>query len=299
MVAENAAAGAYVGDPVMAMDENEGDTLTYALGGGDAASFTIDPATGQIMVGEGTELDFESEMTTYTVTVTATDSFGESDMATVTINVTDVNEQPMFAEDTAMRSVAENTAAGMNVGDPVMAMDEDEGDTLTYALGGDDAASFDIDSSSGQLMTSAALDYETKATYTVTVTATDGDGLDDMITVTINVTDVEEALCVTEGAVASDAGDGLKADCQTLLDSEDALGGSLNWDAGTDIMDWDGVTVDGGRVTNIYLKDMGLDGMIPASLGRLDALERLQLHDNDLGGPTYRTSWATWTTWSG
>ena len=89
--------------------------------------------------------------------------------------------------------------------------------------------------------------------------------------------------CVTGGAVAAGNAD-LAADCEALLDSEDALGGSLNWDAGTDIMEWDGVTVDGGRVTNIYLRDMGLDGTIPASLGRLDALERLQLHDNDLGG---------------
>ena len=40
-----------------------------------------------------------------------------------------------------------------------------------------DAASFDIGSATGQLMTKAALDYETKATYSVTVTATDSGGL--------------------------------------------------------------------------------------------------------------------------
>ena len=109
-VAENSAAGENVGDPVTATDP-EDDTLTYALGGDDAASFAIDPATGQISVGEGTELDFESEMTTYTVTVTATDGEGLYDMVTVTINVTDVNDQmPMFADDTAEFSVAENSA---------------------------------------------------------------------------------------------------------------------------------------------------------------------------------------------
>ena len=84
--------------------------------------------------------------------------------------------------------VAENTAAGTAIGDPVEAMDADRGDTLTYELGGADAASFAIDSETGQLMTSAALDYETMMEYMVTVTATDSEGETDMIYVTIMVT---------------------------------------------------------------------------------------------------------------
>ena len=96
----------------------------------------------------------------------------------------------------AVRSVVENTAAGENVGAPVTAMDADN-DTLTYSLGGTDMASFDIDPSTGQLMTKAALDYEAKASYEVTVTATDPDSASDMITVTITVTNEEETGEVT------------------------------------------------------------------------------------------------------
>jgi hypothetical protein len=59
--------------------------------------------------------------------------------------------------------------------------------TLAYTLGGTDAASFDIGSATGQLMTLAPLDYETKATYSVTVTASDSGGLSDSIDVTITV----------------------------------------------------------------------------------------------------------------
>ena len=84
--------------------------------------------------------------------------------------------------------VAENTAADTAIGDPVAAMDADRGDTLTYTLGGADMASFAIDSATGQLMTSADLDYETQMEYMVTVTATDSDGETDMIYVTIMVT---------------------------------------------------------------------------------------------------------------
>ena len=58
---------------------------------------------------------------------------------------------------------------GRNVGPRVSAIDPDEGDTLTYSLGGSststrtDAASFDISTSTGQLMTKVALDYENPA----------------------------------------------------------------------------------------------------------------------------------------
>ena len=60
------------------------------------------------------------------------------------------------------RMVAENTAAGTDIGDPVAAKDVDSGDSLTYELGGADAADFAIDAGTGQISTSAALDYETK-----------------------------------------------------------------------------------------------------------------------------------------
>ena len=119
-------------------------------------------------------LDFETE-TSYSVTVTASDDEEESTV-TVTINVTDVNEAPEFDSATTTMSVVENTAAGENIGDPVAAMDADAGDTLTYTLGGTDMASFAIDSATGQLMTMAALDFETKTIYTVDVRATDAGG---------------------------------------------------------------------------------------------------------------------------
>ena len=107
-----------------------------------------------------------------------------------------LNTAPVFSDSEgnpiteAGRSVVENTAAGENVGDPVTATDLDSGDTLTYTLGGTDAESFDIDSATGQITVGqgTTLDADTKATYTVIVTATDQAGAIDAITVTITVT---------------------------------------------------------------------------------------------------------------
>ena len=151
------------------------------------------------------------------MTVTATDAGTGmlSDTITVTINVTDVtagdtavaNSAPAFNDGpSTTRSVPENTEDG-DIGLPVAATDVDRGDTLTYGLqlGTDDAASFAIDSMTGQLKTMADLDYEAdnppKTSYMVTVTVTDGRDpvntvsavADDTISVTITVTDVNEA----------------------------------------------------------------------------------------------------------
>ena len=128
------------------------------------------------------------------VTVSYNDVHGaQTESATTEMAVMAVmlNVAPAFSSEAATRSVAENTAAGMNIGAPVMATDDDN-DTLRYMLSGTDAGSFDIGMSTGQLMTKAALDYETKMSYMVTVTATDPDGASDSIMVTIMVTDVDE-----------------------------------------------------------------------------------------------------------
>ena len=97
----------------------------------------------------------------------------------------------MFTEGaTATRRIArEHEQRGTNIGTPVAATDADS-DTLTYALGGTDANVFSIVSSTGQLQTKLALNFESKQNYKVTVTATDGKGGSDSITVAINVTNV-------------------------------------------------------------------------------------------------------------
>ena len=104
-----------------------------------------------------------------------------------------VNVAPEFPSASTTRAIAENTAANANIGSPVAAID-DNGDTLTYTLGGTDAASFRINGITGQLRTSAALNYEAKSTYNVVVRASDPAGLSDTIDVTINVTDVVEVV---------------------------------------------------------------------------------------------------------
>ena len=88
-VAENAAAGTLVGNPVTGTPYN-GETLTYTLTGEASTSgaFEIDSATGQIKVKQGASLDYETK-SSYTGQVEYTVQ-GQAAFANVTINVTDV-----------------------------------------------------------------------------------------------------------------------------------------------------------------------------------------------------------------
>ena len=88
-IAENSEAGAAIGEPVAASDDTD-TALTYSLGGVDAGSFAID-GIGQLSVGDGVQLDYESK-TQYSVTVSAADSAGASAAIDVAITVTDVND---------------------------------------------------------------------------------------------------------------------------------------------------------------------------------------------------------------
>ena len=186
----NADAGTNIGDPISATDA-DGDTLTYSLGGTDAAAFGIVSTSGQLQTYAA--LDYETK-SAYTVTVNVYDGNSGGDRITVTINVTEPNNAPVFTEGTAAtRTIAENTAPGQNIGTAVSATDVDSGTTLTYTLGGTDADSFSIVNTSGQLQTSAPLDYETKTSYAVTVSVSDSNGGTDSIDITINVTNVNEA----------------------------------------------------------------------------------------------------------
>ena len=113
------------------------------------------------------------------------------------------NLDPYFPSDTATRSIAENSAAGTNIGAAVTATDPYlSTDTLYYTLTGTDAGKFNIGANTGQITVKSGNipDYEAKTSYSVTVNVSDkkaSDGtadtvIDDTISVTINVTDVNE-----------------------------------------------------------------------------------------------------------
>ena len=122
-------------------------------------------------------------------------------------------------------SVNENATANTAVGS-VTARDLD-GDSLTYSVGGTDVVAFkevfDLDASTGEITvkSGASIDYESDSSYSITVSATDGEDAsgaaeseattDATVSVRIRVTNLDEPGTVTLSQATSRVGSALLA----------------------------------------------------------------------------------------
>ena len=179
---------------VMATDADAGTTLTYAItAGADSVQFSINQSTGDLAF--KTAPDFENPAdqgsdNSYEVEVSANDGTNSA-MQTITVSVTDENDNNPMITSPATASVVENTTTVLTV----TATDADAGTTLTYAItAGTDSARFSLDQSNGDLAFKTAPDFEAPGSadnsnvYEVEVTASDGTN-NAMQTITITVTD--------------------------------------------------------------------------------------------------------------
>ena len=206
-VLEDAAVNASVGTVTATDPENA--TLTYSISAGNAeGKFSINSGTGAITVAGA--LDYDTAAS-YSLTVAASDGSNTA-TATVTITVTDVveNGAPVFGQASYSFSVLEDAAVNASVG-TVTATDP-ENATLTYSISAGNAeGKFSINSGTGAITVAGALDYDTAASYSLTVAASDGSNTA-TATVTITVTDVVE-VSVSFGqaaySVAEDAAAGV------------------------------------------------------------------------------------------
>ena len=174
--------------PSNTFTDEDGDTLTYTATLEDGTALptwlTFDAATQTF---SGTPLN--DNVGTISVTVTASDgSLTASD--TFTLTVVNTNDDPT-AVSLSATAIDEN-GDGVVVGD-LSTSDVDVGDTHTYTLSGDDAASFEVVNGQLKLKDGVSADFETKSTYAVTVTTTDGSGSTYAQSFSITITDVNEA----------------------------------------------------------------------------------------------------------
>ncbi len=171
-------------------DPDIGDGGSFSIvGGADQSFFTL---TGGDKLEFKAAPDFEDKKddganNVYDVTVRFTDTGGMFNDKAVAVTVTD-EFAPQFTSANKV-TINENQKSVLTV----IAIDDDVADTITYGIhSGDDKAAFTIDSKSGLLTLVANADFETKNSYAVTVSASDGINLTTQaITVTVN--DLPEA----------------------------------------------------------------------------------------------------------
>ena len=187
-VREDANPGTAIGARVTAHD-TEGDPLNYTLSG--APPLDIDNQ-GQIRVGTGLEtLDYESAPS-YSVTVTATDSFGASGSTTFEILVVDVNEAPLPLPDNVV--TLEDMPVTINVLDNDDDPDSGDGPTLTVATAlrmGPSHGSATVDPATNEITYMPSLNYNGVDSFEYRVQ--DNRDLEADATVEVTITAVNDA----------------------------------------------------------------------------------------------------------
>ena len=154
-------------------------TLTYSASGTDAGLFTINNTSGELSFNSSP--NFESPLdqdanNVYQLDITASDGTNQASQA-VTVTVADVNEPPTFASASVNLNTDENDLSFAHIVDA--ADDPDQGEQLTYQLGGDDATAFDFDTNTRALSFKATPDYESPQdqdsnnVYQIAITAAD------------------------------------------------------------------------------------------------------------------------------
>jgi hypothetical protein len=195
----------------------DGDSLTYSISGSE-----INISSSGVLTFASAP-DYETK-SSYSATVTVSDGTALVTQA-ITVNVTNVNDiAPVFSS-SATFSVAENqTAIGT-----VIATDAD-GDSLTYSIAGSE---INI-SSSGVLTFASAPDYETKNSYSATVTVSDGTASATQ-NITVNVTDVAENTGPVISGLASSVSVAENQTAVVTISASDANGDTLTYSlSGTD-----------------------------------------------------------------
>ncbi|MDO6683791.1 cadherin domain-containing protein, partial [Oceanobacter sp. 5_MG-2023] len=207
------------GDTATAIDENSGagqvvytataddsadisDGVSFSLSGTDASLFSINSVTGEVTL--LADADYETK-SSYNFTVIATDGAGHFTDQTVTLAVNNLDEAaPTITSGDTATAIDENSGASTVVYTATADDSADISDGVSFSLSGADAAYFSIDASTGEVTLLADADYETKSSYSFTVTATDGAGnyTDQTVTLTVNNLD-ELAPTITSGAIAT------------------------------------------------------------------------------------------------
>jgi hypothetical protein len=187
-IPENSANGTVVGQ-VIASDPDAGQTITYSITGGNTSNaFSINASNGLLTVANSQVLNYES-IPSFQLIVRVTDN-GTGNLwsqATVTVNLLNVNENPVIANQSF--NVLQNALNGTIVG-TVIATDPDLNQILSYSItSGNTNSAFAINSSTGRI-TVANSTAIVSGSFSLTVRVTDNGTpvLWSAATVTITVT---------------------------------------------------------------------------------------------------------------
>uniref|UniRef100_A0A8C2SPN7 Protocadherin Fat 4 n=1 Tax=Coturnix japonica TaxID=93934 RepID=A0A8C2SPN7_COTJA len=161
---------------VVARDDDQGlnSKLTYVLVSGNEEGAFILSASGELRLVQSLDRETKEQ---YVLLITAADSGSPAltGTGTITVTVDDVNDNvPTFAFNMYSATVPEDAPTGTDI----LLVNSSDADAsrnavISYKLTGGNSQ-FTINPSTGQIITSALLDRETRENYTLIVVASDG-----------------------------------------------------------------------------------------------------------------------------
>jgi len=171
---------------VSATDVEE-DAITFTVSGSELA-ITSDGVLTFVNAP-----DYETK-TSYTATITASDTVNTSDQS-ITVNINNLNDNnPVFTSSSTLSGDENQTSVAT-----VTATDAD-GDSLTYTISGSDLAI----TTDGVLTFVSAPDYESVTSFSATITASDGERTTDQ-SITVNVNNLNDNAPVYTAATSLNA----------------------------------------------------------------------------------------------
>ncbi|WP_196221596.1 beta strand repeat-containing protein [Leclercia adecarboxylata] len=218
--------------------------VTFSLKAGSDAGLTIDPVTGAVTLTGNP--DFESKAS-YSFTVVATDAAGNASSQAVTLAVNNLDEvAPTITSGTTATAINENSGAGQVIYTATVTDNADISGGVTFSLQSGSDAGLTIDPVTGAVTLTGNPDFESKASYSFTVVATDAAGNHSSQAVTLAVNNLDEvAPVITSGTIATaideNSGAGQVIYTATATDNADISGGvTFSLKAGSDA----GLTID-------------------------------------------------------
>jgi len=163
-------------------------------GGTGASAFAINTATGQLTMKDNSSLDFESATRSYTLTITVSDGWHTSTIETVTVNLTNANDNTPVVTSGMNFSLDGGTCSELGTVTATDADDTNEPGFTNFQnwqiVGGTGAGIFAINSSTGMITIADLKHVDLKnGSYTLSVTVSDGLNTSAQQTVTITIPD--------------------------------------------------------------------------------------------------------------
>ena len=172
---------------VSTTDVDSTDSHTYELSGADAESFEI--VSSSLKLKDSISANYEVK-NSYAITITSTDSGGLTASEDFSLTVNDINDAPSAIEVSNLQTDENSIGALL---DSIVITDEDAAsETYSYEISGDDADSFEVVEGQLKVKSDVSLDYETKASYSITLTATDSTNLSISKDLTITATNLND-----------------------------------------------------------------------------------------------------------